>query len=322
MLAVQERQPARLLLLDDADLHAVQQRQLAAVQALRHGHGLGVVGRGLLGIAHLAVARVALEHDLRRPPPALEHERPGAHRVRHDGIAVVLDHLACHGAHHGAVGEQVVEARRRRLDAHLEAVAVQQLQALDLGVVVEGLFLVDQPLAQLRQAQDACVLQLEQVRALVLRVVVPLDRVQVVRGGEFARLALEDRVVLEEDALPDAEGEGRAVVADLGQGHRGVGHRLRRARQIGVGQRRVEDRRGDRARVQVGDLGRVEAGFGHGEGIAQHARRVGGRGRGLRRPGAPGQREARGQRQQDGTLHGCEGGRRRRESSRVTLIVR
>ena len=48
-----------------------------------------------------------------------------------------------------------------------------------------------------------------------------------------------------------------------------------RPRQEFVLQRRVEDRRRDGARVQVGDLRRVEAGLGDAEGAAQDLRRAG-----------------------------------------------
>ena len=63
----------------------------------------------------------------------------GAHRVLADLVAVGLDHLARQRAGEGAVGQVVEEARAGLGQPDLEGVAVQRAQALDLGVVVEGL---------------------------------------------------------------------------------------------------------------------------------------------------------------------------------------
>jgi hypothetical protein len=120
-------------------------------------------------------------------------------------------------------------------------------------------------LAQLRQAQHLGVLEQEQARALVLRVVVALDRVDVVGRHQLAPLPLEGRVVGEVDAGPDAKDEAAEVAADLRHGGRGLGLDAGRPRQVVVGQRRLEDVGRDRARVQVGDLGRVETGLRHGK---------------------------------------------------------
>jgi hypothetical protein len=48
-LAAQEAQPARLRLLDDGDLDAVDHRQLAALEPLGQGLQIGALGRRLLG---------------------------------------------------------------------------------------------------------------------------------------------------------------------------------------------------------------------------------------------------------------------------------
>jgi hypothetical protein len=205
-----------------------------------------------------------------------QHERPGAHRVLADLVAVELDHLAGQGGRHvrvGHLGQHEAGRRARQLD--LEGVAVQRLQPFNRRVVVEGLLLGHQPLAQFRQAQHLGVFQAVEVGAFPLRVVMALQAVDIVFGHQFALLhhavlALEGRVVGEVDARLELESEGLEVVRHLGHGDQGV-----RPHARGLGQEfefhgRVEQARHHGVRVQVADLRRVEGGLGNEEGIAQH----------------------------------------------------
>ena len=65
----------------------------------------------------------------------------------------------------------------------------------------------------------------------------------------------------------------RAVLRDLGHGREGVGHELERPREVVVAERRVEEIRDDRRGIEVRELGRVEAGLGGLEGVAEGLRR-------------------------------------------------
>ena len=309
VVAVQEGQPARLRLFDDADLHPVDQRQPPAGELPRDGLRAGIVGRRLLVVGIVAVVRVALENDLGAASPLREAKRTAAHRMLHRLVRVGLDHLARHGAHDCAVGKEIRKARRRLRQPHFEAVAIERAKALDLGVVRERQLVGDRLAAQFGQAEDPGVLELEQIRALVLRVVVALDGIDVVGRGQLPALALERRVVGKEDAWPDAKDEALVIVAHLGQARRGLRLEQHRARQIVVGQRRLEDVGRHRARIQVRYLRRVEPGLGNRKGITQDLqglRRLI-RQRLYRRLGecaAAGQRQACGQGQQQGRCHG------------------
>jgi hypothetical protein len=180
---------------------------------------------GGLFVVHHAVVGVALEDDARGALPRHQPERPGAHRHFHRTTGVGFDHLARHGARQRRAGKHVGQARRRARGAHLEAVAVQRADAVDLDVVGEGLLVGQRLLAQFRQAQQAGVFVVEQRRAAHRRVVVALDRVDVVGGDQLAPLALEHRVVGEVVAGPQREHEACVVVADLGQATAAAGFR-------------------------------------------------------------------------------------------------
>ncbi len=110
IVAVEERQPARLVFFDDVDDHLVDQRQAAPLQAGGDRLRQRLVGRRAL-VVTLAVARRAFQLDARGAAPALEPEGAGAHRMGADVAAVELDHLARHRAHDHRVGEAVEEAR-------------------------------------------------------------------------------------------------------------------------------------------------------------------------------------------------------------------
>ena len=192
LLAVQEGQPARLRFLDDRDLHLVDHRQAAALELLCDGLQPLVTGGRLLVVQQFAVVGVLRKQDARTALPLRQSEGPRAHRVLADLVAVGFDHLARQRAGEGAVGEVVQEARARFGEHDAQGVAVQRAQALDLGVVVEGLLGVDGLLAQLAQAQDLGVFQQVEVAALPARVVVALDRIDVV-GGASARASCRRR---------------------------------------------------------------------------------------------------------------------------------
>ena len=272
VLAIEEGQPTRLRGLDDVDLDAVEQRQRAAGELLRDRLPFGVIG-GRLGLPqHLAVAWVALQHDARRAPPGAQPERPGAHRVLHDLVAVELHHLARHGAVQVRDAQALDEARTGLLQPEAQRRAVECAQALQRRVVVEGLLAVQRLLAPFVEAHDAPVLHAREQRALGRRIGEAQDRVDVVLRHQFTRFALERRVVGEEDARLDAHRVLAPFVGDLGQRHRDDGHDLRGPREMVVTVETVEDVGGDDARVDVRHLRRVEAGLGHRKAAAQQAR--------------------------------------------------
>ena len=125
VLVVQEGQPARLLLLDDGDLDAIDDRQALAGKGLGKRHAAGIVGRRMLVVEDFTKAGVAFEHHARAAPPLREPEGPGAHRVLGDLVAVELDHLARQGTDQAGVGELLRQARRRFGQAHLETETVE-----------------------------------------------------------------------------------------------------------------------------------------------------------------------------------------------------
>ena len=63
LLTVQEREPARLALLDHLDFHAVDHRQLAALQPREDLLAAEIRGGGLCIVELIPKRRVAFEHD-------------------------------------------------------------------------------------------------------------------------------------------------------------------------------------------------------------------------------------------------------------------
>ena len=278
-LLVQEREPARLRLLDDGNLDAPDHRQSLALHPGEDFLPALVVGRGLPIEVLLAIVGIGLEHHLRGPFPEREPVRARAHRMGADVLAVLLHHLARHGAGDAAVGEVVDEDVERLGELHLEGVAVQRLQPLDGRVVVEPVGLA-RLFNRLGAAHDVA-LDLPELRSAQLRIEHALDRVDVILSGELALAAVEHRVVGEVDAGPYSEGIGKSVGADLRQPLEGVGLELRGPREVGVVQGRVEHRAVHDVRVEVAHPWRVECGLRDLEGVAEHLcgiGRVGGRG--------------------------------------------
>ena len=111
-------------------------------------------------------------------------------------------------------------------------------------------------------AADELPVEQPQPRRLDRRVEDPLEAVGVVRGDEFARLALERGIGREQDALPDPEGVAAAAVRH--RRHRLGGHRheLHRPREVVVVEERLEDVGDDGVGCRVRGEGRVEAGLG------------------------------------------------------------
>ncbi len=170
------------------------------------------------------------------------------HRPPVLGAAVRLDDLARDRRH---------DARRHELEEHvvglleldLQRVAVERLQALELRVVVE-------PAARLRGRDelvgaDELAVEVEAPERAHPRVDQPLPAVDVVRGDELARLALEHRVRREVDAGLDPDDDRRAAVADFRQRPRGRRPQRVRALQVVVLEQRVEDPAADPAGVAV-----------------------------------------------------------------------
>ena len=208
--------------------------------------------------------------ELRRHWSELERARADGMRLRLG--AVELHHFARDCAEKVASRQGLLESRPRLLQREADRVAVNGADAFDLLVVVERLFLVERALAQLGQAEVALRFHRRPHRALVGRVGEALQRIDVVLGDELAPLALERRIVGEEDAGPHPCGPDAEVVGVRRHAVRGERLDLDWPRQVVVGVETLEDVRRQRARVQVVDLGRIEARLGDLEGIAQDLR--------------------------------------------------
>jgi hypothetical protein len=274
--ALQERQPARLLLLDDRDLDTVDHRQPPAPEAGEQRLALGVVGGRLGVVEHLAKLGVSLHDDEGAAAPLDEPERAGADRVAVDLLAVVLDHLARDCAEQVAGGQPFRKARPRLAEPDLERVAVEGAQALDLAVVVERPLAVERRLAQLGQSEVLLGLEARPDRALVGRVGEALERIHVVLRDQLAALPLEGRIALEVDPGLDANRPDAKVGRRLGRPRGRQRLDLDRPREMVVLVERFEDVRRERARIEVDDLDRIQARLGDPKRVAQHLLAVGG----------------------------------------------
>jgi hypothetical protein len=240
-LAIEEGQPLRLELLDHADLDLVDHRQAAALEARQQGLTFGVAGGWLAVVQHFAIAWVAFEHDPRTAAPALQAKWPGADRVLGDGVSVVLDHLARRAAQNAGIGQHVDQARPRLFELDLQGMRVECPQAGDRPVVVEAGLALHRGVANVLQTDDA---ELDHVlfeRADVGRIDRALDRVNIVARLQLAALALERRVIGEEDAAGEADGPDAKVRRHLGQGRGRDRPDLGRPRQVVVAVQRFED---------------------------------------------------------------------------------
>ena len=278
-LGIEEGQPVGLRFFDDGDAHFVHQRQLAALQAREHGLAFGIVGGGLGVPALVAVPGVALQHDQRAATPLLQLEGPRADRVLCDLVAIELNHLARLRAVGFGRCQQQVKTRARLTQLELHGVAVERLQALDGRIEVEWPFCIERGFAHFGQTDEAGAgVDHAPVRALVGRVGDALEGIQEVLRRDLAPLTLERRVTLKVDARAHAHGPGFEVGRRLGHGRGQARLDLGRTRQVVVGVEGLEDVAVDGQRVDVVDLGRVEAGLGGAEGELEHlGRRVVGR---------------------------------------------
>ena len=84
-----------------------------------------------------AISWIALEHDARRSRPLRKPERPGAHRMRHDLIAIGVDDFMRHGTERIGERQRVNETRVRLLEPDLKRIPVEYPQPLDLLRVVK-----------------------------------------------------------------------------------------------------------------------------------------------------------------------------------------
>ena len=303
-LAVEKGQPARLVFGDHGHLHLVDHRQPPALETLQDGLALGIVGARLTGEKTLAVARVARQHHHRAAPPLLQHKRAGAHRVGVDLVAVELHHFARLGAQKGALRQRFQEARPRLGQRELQRVPAQRAQAGHRRVVVERLAVFQRPLTQRAQADDALAQQGFGGRAVVGRVDQALEGQRVVVGHHLTALALEGRVVGEEDAGLDVHRPDLEIGRHLGQRGGHQRHDLAGPGQRVEGVQRLEDVRGDGDRVQIADARRIEPGLRNLERHAQHLAC------GRRAPGQVGA----------GCSGGCGGGNRQRTQQQGAAV--
>ena len=270
MLLVQEAQPTRLVLVNDADFDPVDHRNAPAFELGEQRLALGVVGIRFGVVEALAVGGVALQHDERSPAPLGEHEGPCAHRVRHDLVAVLLHHLARHGAVQIGLRQLLQKARAGFGEGDADRVAVDGFQAGNGRVVVEGLLAGLRLLAGFFQALDAPGLHRRPAGAGDGGVGVAGEAVDVVLRHQLALLAAKGGVVGEVDAGLDARRPDGEVGIRLGHRLGGQGLELGGPREVVVGDQALEDVRRDHPGVEVLDARGVKAGFGHAEGVAQH----------------------------------------------------
>src|SRR4030095_12003678 len=221
----------------------------------------GAARRGR-GIEHFAKCGIRFEHDSLAPRPLLQQVRAGANRVLHDAVARVLvdgEHCAGGGAELTR-GEPPLERVVRSVETYAQRVAVESLQTLDRRVVIEGARGAG-PREHVVQANQVLFQQIEPIRAN-LGIDDPLDRIDVVVGGELARLAFERGVRGKVDAALALYRVGPALVGDYWQALGGVRDKTDGPREIIVRVKRFEDRPAHVERVRVIDGLRIEAVFG------------------------------------------------------------
>ena len=263
-------QPARLVFLDDVNLDPVDQRKSATLEALVGCLGLGRVGRWIGLIPLLPEVGVAHKTDLGRALPLGQLEGAGSDRVLHDLVAVFLDDLTGHGPEHTRIGQRVNKTRAGLLQLELQRVPVQRAQALDFGVVIKpGAGRLCRS-TQSGHADDLFLSEAAEHRALVLWIGDALKAVDVIGRRQFALLSTKRGVVVKVDALPDAYREGLEIGRHLRHALGDVGHQLGGPCQVVIGVKGVEDIGRQNARIQVGQLGRIEAGLRHAKRVAQH----------------------------------------------------
>jgi hypothetical protein len=136
--------------------------------------------------------------------------------VAHHVVGIGLHHFT-RDRHHVRHREEVGEVEVGFLQLEADRVAVAHLDAGDGRVHVERRARLLRLLHELVQA-DQLVLEEPLIRAREARIAKAADRVRDVLRRELALLALEHRIVREEDARPDAERVASAAL--LGQRHR------------------------------------------------------------------------------------------------------
>jgi hypothetical protein len=156
-------------------------------------------------------------------------------------------------------GEDIEEVVVGLGEANAQRIAVHDLEAGDFRVVVEAALLLGLR-DRVLDAGDAA-LDEPQVRRRGLGIHEALEGELVVGGGQLALLALERRIVGEEDPLLDAQGVRLAVVGDLRHRLERLRLQLRGPREEVVGERRLEDLLDDVVRVLIGRERRVEVGL-------------------------------------------------------------
>ncbi len=188
----------------------------------------------------------------------------------HDLVTIFLHHLARHRAQHAGFGQPVNEAGLAVLQLETNGVTVQRPQPLHFGVVVKpGTRFFGIP-AQGIHAQQFELFHVRINLALGLGIKDALKCIDKVLRGQLALFATKGRIVGKVNAGLDLDGEGLEVIGDDWHAIRHIGNNLGGARQIVVAVQRVEHVLGGCARVVVGDLCRVEAGFRNFKRVAQY----------------------------------------------------
>jgi hypothetical protein len=139
-----------------------------------------------------------------------------------------------------------------------------------------GLLQADHQRVAIRRLDPRDPFEQERVGRAILGVKEASEGVRVIERGELAFAASEHRVVREMDARFHRHPIGPALIRDLRQRRCGIRHQLRRARQVIVGEQRIEDGLDHGARVVIRDFHRVEPGFRRLERDAQDLRWIGG----------------------------------------------
>ena len=175
LLPVQERQPARLLFLDDRYLDAIDHRQPPPAEASQQSLAFRVVRVRLGVVKALSVSRIFFQHDLRRAPPLDQTKRAGSHRLAHDLIRVRLDHFARYCAEQVTSCEGMQKARLRFLELELKRVLIERAQPFDRSVIVERLLRLQRLLAHCRHADNLVLFERRIVRRFPARIKIALE---------------------------------------------------------------------------------------------------------------------------------------------------
>ncbi len=201
-----------------------------------------------------------------------DHEASGAHRTLPVTIALGLDDLPRHTGQH-RTREQEREGRVRRVEADAQRVAVDERQAGNRRVVVDGAPRVLRALGQRVESFDLAREHGDPGRTH-LRIEHAPNGVGKVGRRELARLAAESGMRGEVDAPSDPHVDRAEVCGNFGKRRGRAGHDRRRTGNRVEHKQRVVDPGHHREGLAVVGAGRVERFRDQRHADPQHARRA------------------------------------------------